>query len=41
MSVAPSIDIVEMTVTKAQSGFASGAFTSECLTQAFLDRIAI
>ena len=32
MSVAPSIDVVEMTAAKAQSGFASGAFTSESLT---------
>ena len=30
-----------MTVERAQAGFAGGAFTSESLTQAFLDRIAI
>ena len=35
------IDVVEMTVEKAQAGFASGAFTSESLTKAFLDRIAL
>ena len=34
------IDVVEMTVEKAQAGFAVGAFTSEMLTQAFLKRIA-
>jgi Asp-tRNA(Asn)/Glu-tRNA(Gln) amidotransferase A subunit family amidase len=34
------IDLVEMTVADVQAGFASGAFTSEVLTQAFLDRIA-
>ena len=33
------IDVLEMTVERAQSGFASGAFTSESLTKAFLDRI--
>jgi amidase len=38
---ASAIDIVEMTVERAQEGFASGAFTSESLTQAFLDRIAV
>ena len=41
MSASPEIDIVEMTVADAQAGFASGAFTSESLTQAFLDRIAV
>jgi Asp-tRNA(Asn)/Glu-tRNA(Gln) amidotransferase A subunit family amidase len=35
-----AIDLIEMTVEQAQAGFASGAFTSESLTQAFLDRIA-
>ena len=30
-----------MTVERAQAGFAGGAFTSESLTQAFLDRIAV
>jgi aspartyl-tRNA(Asn)/glutamyl-tRNA(Gln) amidotransferase subunit A len=39
-SVATKIDVVELTVEQAQAGFASGAFTSEALTQAFLDRIA-
>ncbi len=39
--VASAIDVVEMTVEKAQAGFASGAFTSESLTMAFLDRIAL
>ena len=34
------IDIVELTVQGAQDAFASGAATSEALTQAFLDRIA-
>ena len=37
---ADAIDLVEMTAEQAQAGFASGAFTSEALTQAFLDRIA-
>ena len=36
----PAIDLVELTVEQVQAGFASGAFTSEALTQAFLDRIA-
>ena len=30
-----AIDVVEMTVERAQAGFASGAFTSESLTKAF------
>ena len=34
------IDLTELTVEKVQAGFASGAFTSESLTQAYLDRIA-
>ncbi len=33
------IDIVELTLEQAQAAFASGAVTSEALTQAFLDRI--
>lgn len=36
-----AINVVEMTVTEAQQGFANGAFTSESLTQAFLDRIGV
>ena len=36
-----SINVVEMTAEQAQAGFASRVFTSEGLTQAFLDRIAI
>ena len=35
-----AINPVEMTIEQAQAGFASGAFTAETLTQAFLDRIA-
>jgi Asp-tRNA(Asn)/Glu-tRNA(Gln) amidotransferase A subunit family amidase len=35
------IDVVEMTVAEVEAGFASGAFTSETLTQAFLERIAV
>ena len=38
---ATAIDLVEMTVEGAQAGFASGAFTSESLTEGFLERIAI
>ena len=34
------IDLTELTIEKVQAGFASGAFTSESLTQAYLDRIA-
>ena len=34
------IDLVELTVEQAQAAFASGANTSEALTQAFLARIA-
>lgn len=37
---AESIDVVEMTVEKAQAAFAAGAFSAEQLTRAFLDRIA-
>jgi Asp-tRNA(Asn)/Glu-tRNA(Gln) amidotransferase A subunit family amidase len=35
-----AIDLVELTLEQVQSAFASGATTSEALTQAFLDRIA-
>ncbi len=35
-----TIDLVELTVEQAQAAFASGATTSEALTQAFLGRIA-
>lgn len=35
-----NIDLTELTVEKLQAGFASGAFTSESLIQAYLDRIA-
>ena len=34
------IDVVELTVEKVESGFASGAFTCEALVQACLERIA-
>jgi amidase len=34
------VDVSEMTVAQVQSGFATGAFTAEVLTQAHLDRIA-
>ena len=37
---ADAIDLLEMTVERAQAGFASGAFTCEGLTRAFLERIA-
>ena len=40
-SPSPAIDLVELTVEQAQAAFASGAITSEALTQAFLDRIAL
>jgi Asp-tRNA(Asn)/Glu-tRNA(Gln) amidotransferase A subunit family amidase len=36
----PAIDPVELTLEQTQAAFASGAITSEALTQAFLDRIA-
>ena len=35
------IDVVEMTVAEVEAGFATGAFTSLSLTQAFLDRIEV
>ncbi len=35
-----SIDLTELTVEQIQEGFASGAFTSEMLTKAYLERIA-
>jgi Asp-tRNA(Asn)/Glu-tRNA(Gln) amidotransferase A subunit family amidase len=35
-----ALDLVELTVAQAQEAFASGAVTSEALTQAFLARIA-
>src|ERR1700712_2594283 len=35
-----TIDVTELTVEQIQSGFASGALTSESLTAAFLERIA-
>ncbi|MGV7241815.1 hypothetical protein [Caballeronia sp. M23-90] len=35
-----TIDVTELTVEQVQSGFASGAMTSESLTAAFLERIA-
>ncbi len=36
----PAIDLPELTVEQVRAGFASGAFTSETLVQACLDRIA-
>src|ERR1700753_2311839 len=36
-----AIDLIELTLEQTQAAFASGAITSEALTQAFLDRIAI
>lgn len=41
-STSPSaaIELVELTVEKAQAAFEGGAITAEALTQAFLDRIA-
>ena len=36
-----SVDLVEMTVERVQTGFAEGTFDSVSLTKAFLDRIAI
>ena len=38
---ASAIDLVELTVEQVQAGLASGRFTCESLTQAFLDRIAL
>lgn len=35
-----TIDLTELTVEQVQAGFASGAFTSEKLTEAYLERIA-
>jgi len=35
------IDVVELTVAQIEAGFAAGTFTSETLTQAFLERIAV
>src|SRR5580704_13275965 len=40
-SASTAIDLTELTVEHVQSGFASGAFTAESLTQACLDRIAV
>lgn len=40
MIKAGNIDLTELTVEKVQEGFASGAFTSESLTKAYLDHIA-
>ncbi len=36
-----TIDVVELTVEAIEKAFAAGTYTSEALTQAFLDRIAI
>ena len=33
------IDIIELTVAQLQQGMAQGRFTSEAVTEAFLDRI--
>ena len=41
MTNSTEIDLVELTVERVQTGFASSAFTCESLTQAFLDRIAV
>lgn len=40
MNATSTIDLVELTAERVQAGFISGAFTSESLTQAYLDRIA-
>lgn len=37
---APTIDVTEITIADIQAAFAAGTYTSEQLTQAFLDRIA-
>src|SRR5262245_11072788 len=39
-AISDKIDLSELTVEKVQAGFASGAFTSERLTRAYLQRIA-
>jgi Asp-tRNA(Asn)/Glu-tRNA(Gln) amidotransferase A subunit family amidase len=39
--VAEPINVVELTVEAIQAAFAAGRYTSEALTQAFLDRIAV
>ncbi len=36
----PAIDLSELTIERAQAGFAGRKFTAEALTRAFLDRIA-
>jgi aspartyl-tRNA(Asn)/glutamyl-tRNA(Gln) amidotransferase subunit A len=41
MTNTTEIDLVELTVEQVQAGLASGAFTCESLTQAFLERIAV
>ena len=38
--ISDAIDLTELTVEKVQAGFGSGAFTSEQLTKAYLERIA-